>query len=292
MQKLIILATVAALLAGSCSPAEKGEDEKDMLTVSILPQKYFVEQIAGDNFDINVMVPRGASPETFEPAARQMKEAANSKAFFITGHLLFEKTLMKNIKSQNKDVKFVDTSRDVELIADDVADHGDHAHIHGADPHIWISLKEAEAQLSVILETIAEIDPDNEQYYRDNHERFISKIRALDEELTSRFKNAKGNSFLIYHPALSYFARDYGLQQISVEDHGKSPTPSHMKKIIDSARKKGLKDVFIQKEFERDNARAVARELGGDVIEVDPLSENWLENMEDMAEKILATLNR
>jgi zinc transport system substrate-binding protein len=110
--------------------------------------------------------------------------------------------------------------------------------------------------------------------------------------LDERFSSGKNKSFLIFHPALGYFARDYGLSQISIEMDGKSPTAANMKQVIDIARKNEIKDVFIQMEFERESAQAVATELGGKVIEIDPMSENWLENFKEMAEVIYQTLNK
>ncbi len=291
MLKRSLYAILAAIFLTGCSQGEMS-DEKPVLTVSILPQKYFAEQIAGDNFKVNVLVPSGSGPETYEPTPRQIRDAANSKAVFITGHLLFEQTMIKNLKSRDEAVLFVDTSEGVDLIADDIVDHGDHVHIHGVDPHIWVSLREAKTQVETIAETIISVDPENEEIYRKNLRNLISGIEDLDERLTEKFRSAPKSSFLIYHPALSYFARDYGLTQISIEYAGKSPTPAHMKKTIDLAREKGLRDVIIQKEFERSSAKTVASELGGDVIEIDPLAENWLENMAEIGKKILKALNR
>ncbi len=289
MRSQFILIVLSILIISSCAPRESAGEE-DTLTVSILPQKYFVEQIAGENFKVNVLVPSGSSPETYEPAPRQIRDAANSKAIFITGHLLFEQTMIRNLRTSD-DVRFVDTSEGVDLIADNFVDHGDHVHIHGVDPHIWLSLREIKPQLKNITETVVSIDPENEEFYRENHRKFLSRIEDLDKKLSEKFRNSGKRAFLIYHPALSYFSRDYGLIQISVEAAGKSPSAAHMKEVIDIAREKGLKDVFIQQEFERSNAKTVANELGGNVIELDPLAENWLENMKSMGEKILEALN-
>lgn len=285
-----ILPLVLILILTACHH-RPADGDKPAISVSILPQKYFVERIAGDNFRVNVMVPSGSSPETYEPTPRQMQDVSNSLVYFRIGYIEFENTLVRNIRAQNRELKIVNTAEGVDLIAAKIEDHGDHVHHFGVDPHIWISIPAVRVQIKNMLEAIIEIDPENEDYYVDNYTDFLLEIDQLHTELTGKFSNAGRRSFLVFHPALGYFARDYGLTQISIEQEGKNPTAANIRRIIDLARKEGLRDVFIQMEFERDNAHAIARELGGDVIRIDPLAEEWLENFRDTAEKLLRVLN-
>jgi zinc transport system substrate-binding protein len=267
-------------------------NEQPVITVSILPQKYLVERIAGSNFRINVFVPPGSSAETYEPTPLQMQDISKSVLYFRIGYMEFENTLIRNIQTQNYGLNFVNTADGNELIAADIVDHGDHVHMYGVDPHVWLSIPEVKVQLKNITDAIIGIDPVNSDFYTNNYNLFTDELTELHDSLLEKFSSCKRKSFLIFHPALGYFARDYGLSQITIEMEGKSPTAANMKRVIDLARKDDIKDVFIQMEFERESALAVARELGGEVIEIDPLSENWLENFKEMSEVIYQNLNK
>ncbi len=287
----IFLITILAVILASCTEPVR-YDPKPVITVSILPQKYLVERITGDKFRINVLVPPGASAETYEPTPMQVRDLAGSVIYFRIGYMEFERTLVRNLQSQNPEVKFVNTADGTNLIAADIVDHGDHVHHYGVDPHIWLSIPDVMIQAGNMLEAVLDADPENQDLYMNNFSDFMEELVSLHHELTEKFRDLKGRTFLIFHPALGYFARDYGLTQISIEQEGKNPTAANMRQIIDIARETGINDVFIQMEFERENAKTVARELGGEVIEIDPLSENWMDNMTEIAEKLYIVLNK
>lgn len=291
MHHLKIIAVIVSMLLTACS--ERGQkDTQPSITVSILPQKYLTERITGNNFTVNVLVPPGASPETYEPTPKQMQDIAESRIYFRIGYIDFERTIIRNLQDQNNDLKFVNTSEGMDLITAGITEHGDHVHLQGVDPHTWLSVPGVKIQLENMLTAIVDIDPENKDYYWNNYNEFNNELDSLHKELTGKFSNIKRKTFLIFHPALAYFARDYGLSQISIEHEGKNPTASNMKQIVDIAREENIRDIFIQMEFERDNARAVARELGGEVIEIDPLSADWMENFKDIADKLYQVLNR
>jgi zinc transport system substrate-binding protein len=286
---LILLAGLIFLLA-ACS--ERAKDDRPVVSVSILPQKYVVERIAGDNFRVNVLVPPGASPETYEPSPGQMRDVANSMVYFRIGYIDFERTILTSIMSQNNRLLAVNTADGMDLIASDIVDHGDHMHLYGVDPHIWLSVPGVISQARIITETLAGLDPENQALYLDNFNRFATELDDLHESFEEMFNELKRRSFLVFHPALGYFARDYKLNQIAVEQDGKSPTAANMRSIVNQARQEGIRDIFIQMEFERESAIAVARELGGSVIEINPLSENWPDAIKDLADKLHEVLNR
>ncbi len=277
------------LLLAACGEGVQKRD-KPVVTVSILPQKYFVEKIAGDRFDINVLVPPGAEPETYEPTPRQMQEVANSLVYFRIGYIEFERTFLRNLRTAGNGPLVVNTADGMDLIAADIVDHGDHVHLYGVDPHIWLTAPGVKIQAGNMLEALVEADPDNAPFYTENYNSFAGELDWLHAELTDKFSDLGRRTFIVFHPALGYFARDYDLTQISIEEEGKNPTVANMRKVVDIARQEGISNVFIQMEFERENARAVARELGGDVIELRPLSANWSANMREMADKIYEVL--
>jgi zinc transport system substrate-binding protein len=267
-------------------------DDRPVITVSILPQKYMAEKIAGDRYRINVMVPPGANPETYEPTPGQMRDVANSLLYFSIGYIEFERTMLNGILAGNSNLIAVNTAQGMDMIAAETVTHGDHVHHYGVDPHIWLSIPGVRIQAGNMTSALVSADPDNKYFYLENYEKFGEELDQLHARVTEKLSNASRRSFLIFHPALGYFARDYGLTQIGIEEEGKNPTAANMKSVIDVARSEGLKDVIIQMEFERESASAVARELGGTVIGIDPLSEEWFATMEDIAEKISLILNR
>ncbi|TVR73077.1 MAG: zinc ABC transporter substrate-binding protein [Marinilabiliales bacterium] len=289
MIRIKILPLLLILLLAACGGGMQ-ERDKPVITVSIVPQKYFVERIAGDRFDINILVPPGAEPETYEPTPRQMQEVANSLVYFRIGYIEFERTVLRNLGTAGNGPLVVNTAYGMDLIAADIVDHGDHVHLYGVDPHIWLTAPGVKIQAGNMLDALVEADPDNAPLYNENYNNFALELDRLHAELTGKLNGLSRRTFIVFHPALGYFARDYDLTQISIEEEGKNPTVANMRKVVDIARQEGISDVFIQMEFERENARAVARELGGDVIELKPLSANWSANMREMADKIYEVL--
>lgn len=287
MKRLIIFC-IAAFSFFACTQVQK--TEKQIISVSILPQKYFVERIAGDVFDIHVITPPGASPETYEPTPRQIKTLDESVLFIANGYLLFENHLLEKSGKQLAE-KTIELSNGIDLIAGDEIDHGDHVHLHGVDPHYWLSPKEVRIQADAILNALIHIDPNYKNVFETNHAEFLKDLDLLDAHLVSLFSETTIRTFLIYHPAFTYLARDYGLEQLALETDGKEPTGSHMKNIIDLVNEKGIKTIFIQSQFNKLAAEVVAKEIGGTVEVLDPLPDDWLENMYDVAHKLQKALN-
>ena len=289
--KIFVILFGILMISESCGNRSGSKDagQKETLSVSIPPQKYFIEQIAGDEFNINVMIPPGANPVTYDPSPGKMKEVANSVAYIKVGHLAFEKIWMDKFTSVNADMKIIDQSTYTELIkADKETNPHNHAHSSRVDPHIWTSPKAVKKQVKAIKEGLAEINPANESFYNKKYRNFLNNIDTLDSFVEKRLGDAKNESFMIFHPALSYYARDYGLNQISIEFEGKEPTPSKLKEIVDLARREQIKTVFIQKQFNVDNAETVADEIGADLEVINPLGSNWMETIKDITEKIVS----
>ena len=292
MRNLLIasLALFTILFSG-CKNSKNG-DSREIIVVSILPQKYFAERIAGENFRIAVMVPPGTSPETYEPTAQQMKEIANYTVYFAIGHIDFELSLLKKIKSINPSVKFVDTSEGTELISDHFHTLADGTiHHHGADPHIWLSPKEVMVQAKNMYSSLSKTDPGNADEYKANYEKFIVEIEEIKGQMTEILKEAGDKTILVYHPAFGYLARDFGFAQEGIEYEGKNPTPNHLKKIIDIANQFNITTIFVQKEYEVAYSKTVATEINAEIVILDDLNEDWGNNMIDIAEKIKTSIS-
>lgn len=288
LNKLVILLVV---VLSSCSTLTKDEENIDNIMVSVLPQKYFVEQIAGDRFNISVMIPPGASPVTYEPTPKQMKELTKSFAYFRIGHIEFEKSWMNKLIDINPKMNVVDISTNADLIKPEVEHDHDHAHEghhhHGVDPHIWTSPKEVKKQAEIIFNFLIKSKPDYKNEFLGNYEEFKQELDSLDIYLIKTLNPYKGRKFLIFHPALSYIARDYGLEQISIEIDGKEPTPANIQHIIDVAKEENIKIVFVQSQFSTHNAEVIANEINGRVVQIDPLDQNWIESTRYIADQIV-----
>ncbi len=262
--------------------------EKTQLTVSIIPQKLVATHIAGDKYDVVVMLPKGSNHETYEPAPRDMEKIASSGFYFSLGALDFELTWMDRFKASNPKMQIINTSEGIEMLTGH--NHGDvhegeHKN-HGTDPHTWLSPACMKIQAENIFKALSEEDTANKAYYKNNLEKFIRLADSVDNIIRVTLAVSKGKSFLIFHPALGYFARDYNLTQISIEQDGKEPSPAYMAELIKTAKEKEIKAVFISKEFDTRNAEAIAREINGKIIVFDPMAENWPENMINLAKLI------
>lgn len=292
MKKIGLFVLIVVMLS-ACQSGKKTEAEKHTITVSILPQKYFVEQIAGTRFPINVMLPPGSNPEDFEPTAKQLQELNNSLFYFYVGHLGFEKPWMKKFSEVAKDVNYISCSKGIDLLRGDEHDHdhgSEEVHKHGTDPHIWMSPENVKTMSRTISQALSKQYPEMAAEFEANLHTFISRIDLLDNSIRTELNDTTRNAFMIFHPALGYYARDYHLEQYSIEYEGKSPSTAHMKKMVDLAREKQISTIFIQSQFETAKAEAIANEIGAEIVVVDPLAEDWLAEMYSLTKKIKTAL--
>ena len=259
--------------------------------VSIAPQKYFVEQIAGDMAEVRVMAPPGASPAVYEPKPKQMAAVSRTKIYFAVG-VPFESAWLKKIAGVNPDMWIVDTGRGIEkrfmtgFGQKKIKHHGvcEESHGHGMrDPHIWTSPPLVMSQARLILEAFQKIDPSRAPAYQANFEIFNRSLKELDAEFSKIFQGKQGMCFMTFHPSWGYFARSYGLTQIPIEMEGKELKPTQLKELIQRAKEIDIKVIFVQPQFSSRSARQIAREIGGRIAIADPLGENWMENMRNVA---------
>lgn len=279
--KQIILFFITLLCLSACGSKQQQTD-KPTLTVTLEPLRYFTETIAGDKYHVVSMVPKGSSPETYDPTPQQLVNLDKSTAYLRIGHIGFEQTWMNKLIANTPHLKVFDTSKGIDLIREDSHHHGDHHHEGGVEPHIWNSTRNASVIADNIYTALCELDNANEPYYRNRRDSLKQLISGTDEEVRQFLQNAD-TTFLIYHPALSYFARDYGLKQISIEEGGKEPSPAHLKELIETCRQDHAHVIFVQQEFDTRNAKLIADELGINVIPINPLSYDWREEMINVA---------
>jgi zinc transport system substrate-binding protein len=279
--KQILLTVAIAVFLFSCSSNKNktGTEEKPVVAVSILPQKTFVEKIAGDDFNIQVLVPHGASPESYSLLPSQLKQISQAEVWFRVGYIGFELSWENRVLELNRNMRMVDLSDGLDLIAGEVVHHGDHVHIDGVDPHTWLSPGLVKQMAEKITGVLSELNPEKATEYKTNYMRFAKEIDQLDIQIRNALREYEGRSFITFHPSLTYFARDYGLVQHSLESGGKEPTPQHMARVVELARKENIRVIYIQSEFDKDHARVFAEEIKGKVVEVWPLNPDWEDNL-------------
>ncbi|MHC1775043.1 MAG: metal ABC transporter solute-binding protein, Zn/Mn family [Lentimicrobium sp.] len=281
---LILILLTAGLWA--CQSRRPAETNTKTATVTILPQKYILERIAGDKFSINVLIPEEANHETYEPTARQMIETGKSTAYFKVGHLDVEKSWLGKLAESNPGMKIYDTSEGYRLMSGETHSHGDHVHEGATDPHTWLSVSGVRVQAVNMLKGLTETDPENAEFYKHNYELFAVSLDSLDRDIRRILTSAGTNSFMIYHPSLGYFARDYNLQQIAIEQEGKEPSPAYMKELIDLAKNKNIRTIFISSQFNKQSAVTIAGQINAKVEEFNPSSPDWSNNLKSIARKI------
>lgn len=334
MQKLVLKLLVCACIGTLCSCAQPAQPEEETLYVSILPLKSIVGGIVGDDFDVRVLVPAGASPETFEPTPRQYVDLNRAQLIFNVGLIDFETTLLGKIEARDK---VVDLSRGIDLIAGSCSHahnkvaradephaaatpeeqqtagshaaatpgerqlagshdaatpapqahgHG-HSHAHGIDPHIWTSPRALQRMAANAYEAIHALWPDSVKY-TENHARLQEQLAALDARTAGKIAASGVRYFIVYHPALTYYARDYGLQQVAIEDDGKEPSARALARLIEQARRDGVRRIFYQSQFPASAVEVIARDIEAQSVAIDPLKEDVIANIDSLTDLIVA----
>lgn len=268
---------------------------KPIVSTTIMPTKFFIEQIAGDEIEVNVMVPSSADPHTYEPKPSQMKKLENSDLYFEVG-VEFDEIWLKKIASDFKSVKFIKTQNGVEKIPmthheHEHHEHGDKKHEHGTlDPHIWLDPILVKTQSKNILNALCEKYVEKCEKFSANQAEFEKKIDELDNFAKENLSNLKNNKFIVYHPSWGYFANRYNLKQIAIEIEGKEPKPADLAKLIEEAKEENAKVIFVAPQFSKKAAEQIATQSNASVVEINHLSDDWLNEMKKTIEIISKSL--
>ena len=266
-------------MAGCKGTAKKAgtatEDGKPTVTVTIPPFAYFVEKIADDKVNVNVMVSNGNNPETYEPYAQQMVELSNSDLYFKVGNIGFEQTWMKKLRQNAPDMKVIDTSVGITPAKTPGGN---------TDPHVWMSCKNARIISRNILQSLCELLPEDKAFFEKNYQKLLHVIDQRDSAITQEVKNNPKfeHKFVIYHPILTYFARDYKLEQLAIEEEGREPSAAQIKSLIERAKKEHIKYCLIQAEFANRNTTTFIQESHTKPFKINPLQGDWVEAMKEV----------
>lgn len=287
---LPLLAAALALTAcgsATATPTDAANQGRLGVMVSVLPQKYIVERIGGEHVAVTAMVGPGDNPHTYEPKPEQLR-ALSTAAVYLTTGVEFEQVWMERIAAANPHMQIVDTTAGVALLPSTEPEHqaaeGTPEEHAAMDPHVWTSPRIVAQQARLIAETLTALDPDHAADYAANLAAFEADIAALDADLQATLADVQGGAFMVFHPAWGYFARDYGLEQLAVEVEGQEPSAQELAALIETARQRGVKVIFAQPEMSTADAETIAREIGGQVLLISPLEEDWLANMRRVAE--------
>lgn len=280
--KYSILSILLLFLMMGCISSSPQKEE--CISVTIEPQRYFIEKIGGTDFQVNCVIPSGQSPETYDPTPKQIMQIGQSLAYFRIGYIGFEQAWMSNLEKQNPHMRVFDLSKGMAFVENEESD----THHHGSvDPHIWTSMQGARVIARNVRDALIALKPEHQAEYTLRYDSLMQEIADTEREMKLLLKPYKGTSFIIYHPALTYFAREFGLNQLCIELDGKEPSPAQLKELIETARASQAKVVFVQQEFDQKNAELIAQETGCRLVRINPLAYDWRKEMVNLA-KILA----
>lgn len=274
---ILLVAAGCVQQPGAVVPADNGTAPLTV-AVTILPQKQFVERIAGEHVRVIVLVPPGADPHTHEPTPKQLEEISQASVYVKVGSgIEFERAWLDKLIGVNPRMTVVDSSTGIQLISGQ-PDEGS-----GADPHIWLSPKNAKVMVENTYQGLARADPLHKAEYRANTDSYLKGLDTLDAGISHEISQKQIHTIMVYHPAWSYFARDYGLLQIPIETDGKDPTPKGLENLVRQAKEGNITVVFASPEYSTKSAGVIAKEIGGSVALVSPLEEDYLGNIRNVS---------
>jgi len=260
---------MALLLALLFLPLGAGSRTGVSAAVTIPPLAEFVGAVGGQRVAVTILLPPGASPHAYEPKPGQLSAARNADVFVAVGSGLETERLWLRALEGSRALS-VNASEGIALVEN--------------DPHVWLSIRNAAVMVESICRAFVKLDPGNRAEYERNRDSYIKELRALDEEIGRELSGVK--KILVFHGAWGYFCRDYGIEQLTIEEGGKEPTPARIAEVIEIAKREGIKIVFASPQEDMRYAELIAKEIGGRIVVIDPLAENYLENMKKVAEAI------
>jgi zinc transport system substrate-binding protein len=286
---IIIIGTVLGYLAVDRISTQNGVNpvnagDKIGVIVSIAPEVEFVRAVGGDKVDVTLMVPSTADVHTYEPLPSQLSKVAGAQIYVMLGSgLEFENNYMDKLISSNPNILIVNSSKGIQLIPSSEGSETENHHENGIyDPHIWTSPRNAKTMVNNIYEGLVEVDPENQEYYQKNRDEYLKKLDELDRNTTELLKD-KTRPILIFHPAFGYYARDYNLTMIGVMVNDEEPSPQRIAMMVDTAQENNITVVYVEPQYDPKYMDAIASQIGGQVLFVSDLDENYLENMQKVA---------
>lgn len=290
---LLVMSIMAMLAIGGCAGSDgkavssSDDTEKICVAVSIVPEETFVKAVCGDLAEVVTMIPPGASPENYAPDPKTMEQLSEAQIYFAVGVPSEANGILPRIEQLNSQMKVVDLPGQVDKVypAREMAP-GE------TDPHRWMSPKRVMVMVDCIADELAAADPQNAESYRENARAYKAQLEELDSEIAASLAGVSGQSFIVYHPAMGYFADDYGLKMLALEEEGKEASAQDLQSVIDQAKKENIKVVFYQAEMDSKQAETLAEELGGEAQLIAPLDPNYIDNLKNTADTFASVLQK
>lgn len=297
-RSLLLLASIILILSG-CS-GKSVDNSKINIGVSIGPEEAFVNAVLGDKGTVTTVIPSGFSPANYQPSPKELEHISDADLYFTIGVAAENNILPKVVSNKTEVISLKDASEKQYPIL--YLDNHSHEHEHEEtteheeeetskviDPHIWMSPKRVIVMINTIRDSLSDIDPENKDYYDDNAAKYIAELEELDIYIEETLKNSNIDNFIIYHPSLGYFANDYGLNMMVIEEDGKTATIETMTKVINFAKEHDIKVVFYQQEFDSKQATVIADEINGKVISLDILSKEYIDNYKKIVDTFVSS---
>jgi len=279
MRKTLLLFLI--LLAGCFAPASKSS--KPVVLVTIPPYAYFVEQIAGETVSIEIFVPAGANPHTYEPTPKQVEKFAQAKIWFRFGDPIEQKILPF---LREKGIQGINLSKGLPLITATEHNCGDHVH-EGKDLHVWLDPHLAIKQAKRIFEELSNVLPEHQKLFEQNYLQLAQRLGTLDQKIQAELLPFEGITLMVSHPALGYYCKRYGLHQLSIECEGKDPLPKQVAHVVQEAQDKDVKVIFIEPQYNNKGATLIAEKLQLPIYQIDPYALDYFHMMRDISKSIV-----
>ncbi|MCB5162986.1 metal ABC transporter solute-binding protein, Zn/Mn family [Marinomonas algarum] len=282
------LMAILLVLSGTLSASE--DKSKPSVFVSILPQKGWVEALAGDWVEVTVMVPPGQNPAIYELSPQRMTQLSQSSLYFSIG-VPFEESWLPRMKEASPKVRFIDSVAGIER--QPIANHLAAIPLDQLPPperrdrHVWLSPTLVKPLLANIKTALVEFLPEKAPFIEANYQSYLRDLDAVQAEMQANLKPVAGHSFMVFHPAWGYLAADFHLRQIPIEKDGKEPSPRQLTELVALGQRENVQVIFVQKQLNQDAARSIADALDAEIIHLDPLAEDFLANMLSIS-KVLA----
>ena len=274
---IVLIAVISITCKGCSSCTDNNAGHNKLVCVSLEPQRWIAEQIAGERLKVVSMLPGDADPENFDPPMSALKDASDAVVYMQSGYLPWEDNMIKRVKESNPDLLVIDTARGIDLIT---GTHSHDGHSHETDPHTWTSVKNAKIIAANMLEGLKKADSIHADFYEANYNKLVLRLDSLDNSITERLAPVKGGSFVVWHPSLSYFARDYGLTQIAIGSENKESTIRTMQRRIDEANNSNVSLFFVQPDMDGAKSDEIIALTGAEKVIIHPIAYDWLNEME------------
>lgn len=276
---ILLISTIVLGYLAQQKNSSKTESGKIGVVVSLGPEVEWVKAVGGSKVDVTLMVPEGSDPHTYEPLPNQLSQVSNAQIYVMMGSSIeFENNYMDKIRESNPNMLVVNASEGVKLIPNSAENESE-----TLDPHVWADPKNAKLMVNNIYNGLVEVDPADKEYFKNNRDSYLQKLDELDKNTTKLLKDKNNTYILVLHPAFGYMAKDYNITEIGAMINDEEPSPQRIAMMIDTAKKYNITTVYSEPQYDPKFMQSIATQIGGNLVTVNDLDENYLENMENIA---------